>query len=818
MKTFSIPWQGLLIMAGLLYGAAGAAQVVRVPANVNVVDPGIGGIGGFGGDVGHGGIVCMPDPETVPDVSLFNGGTVISWRLLGDISILANQSPPTPAIQSAGAAQAVKIMSYNKSVRLGYEQPIVPYISRSKGEVTVTYLSGACNRFITYQILKTWTTPNPAIIGPNCWQANQTYVYAVDIASGDNVLDQIGFDKYYWQATDAANTVFGTFANNSAESSSVVFTTPATVPFGLLVPPFTLKCCYGQCNSTTAFPGPNPNNTLSLNLTEMLTMSSCVTKPIGGLPQPSTLFPACIPIGTTVWPTINISPLPGYSYTYTAPCAWILTPSGGQGEDLTITGIDGNPCTITQTMVGPCGTQVFTYVINRNFANIQPALTLSSFCVLAGANFTVSFPSSALNNCATWVVRNSLNQVVNWFGTPGNGTNSVRTFTIPNGTTVGAYTVCATSCTCPGSSCITVNVRPTAPVITGPVCVPFGNAGLQLYQCNAQGGVGSYTWTNTFTPAWVPTPASTTTNINLNAVGNNGGQVRVIANGTNICNSAQTIYTVNRTPTAPIVNQPLCFNIGMPGTAIFNVTNPQTSSPANSYTWSFPAGFSTAGGTSGTSVARTTLGIPGTFTCTVTNTNSCGTIQQTFFVTIQPFGIYAVGAQEFASYTSVCASPLNLASYQLWNCTTLANLTTQIGLGAQCFSLDGVELLGSYSITMPIPNGCFVRPPCVATDWNAMEPIGGGTNDQGVRAPEAMQKVLLSPNPNTGEFTLDVLKDFTNGTAMLYDAKGSAIGTLVRLNNGRNNLGASDLAPGVYTLAIELDGEVENRSVVVTED
>jgi len=75
--------------------------------------------------------------------------------------------------------------------------------------------------------------------------------------------------------------------------------------------------------------------------------------------------------------------------------------------------------------------------------------------------------------------------------------------------------------------------------------------------------------------------------------------------------------------------------------------------------------------------------------------------------------------------------------------------------------------------------------------------------------------LLISPNPNMGTFTLNVSPEFTAGTAMLYDAKGKAVGSMVRLAQGTNTLGSNDLAPGVYTVQIDLDGTATNRLMVV---
>lgn len=75
--------------------------------------------------------------------------------------------------------------------------------------------------------------------------------------------------------------------------------------------------------------------------------------------------------------------------------------------------------------------------------------------------------------------------------------------------------------------------------------------------------------------------------------------------------------------------------------------------------------------------------------------------------------------------------------------------------------------------------------------------------------------VRLSPNPNNGNFTLFVDRNFTRGIVDLYTAQAKRMGTLTRLVPGTNEIHAEQLTPGVYQLLIEIDGNVIQRSVMI---
>lgn len=785
-------WRPVLLGVGLGFSALVPAQVVQVPPNVVVVEPGIGGTAGAGQFVGHGGIVCMPDPESAPPASTFIGGTVISWQLLGDISIMANITPPTPAIQSAGATPQVKIMSYNKNLRQGFENSN-PFIARSKGEVTVTYQSGACNRFITYQVLKKWTTPNPQIIGPDCWQPNQQYVYAVDIASGDNVLDQIGFDRYYWQVVDGNGNTFGTFSNNSAESSSIIFTTPSSLPVG----PYTLKCCYGQCNNTAPWPG--PTNNLGITVPQANTMTSCVTKTMALLPTAPLPFnvplPTCVSTAATSFTgTVNSG---GYMCQWSSSNpSWTVTASGVNNQTVTVSTLGANPGVLTLTMTGICGTITTTYPVNRQYA-APLALSSTSTCALAGTNVTVSLPLNAQNNITCWSAPAGWTTVSN-----GNGANSVRTFGIPAGTPAGCYTISASSCACPlGVISIQIRVKPTPPVFNPAptLCFVQGSTTPVTYTVNSIPGVTSYTWTKP--SGWGGT--STTNSITLTPNGTNVGTVSVVANACAGCSSAATTITLLFNPTTPIVTQPLCIPVGVSGTVSFAIGN-----TPGTYSWVFPPAFSPSGTSTGSSVSRNTTGTPGTYNCSVTNTNACGSATTNFQVILTAPPTFPVNNGPFST---ISTTAIPGATYRLWNCNTSTFVAGP--QASNSFPLNNPGA-GNYAIVVTLPagsGGCELWSACTPTAHSNMPTEPGGD----ITAP-LVRDVVLSPNPSSGNIALDITGYFKTGTGQVIDASGKSVGSLIRLVPGRNMIDDLGLAPGSYTMVIELDGELETKSFVVT--
>lgn len=114
--------------------------------------------------------------------------------------------------------------------------------------------------------------------------------------------------------------------------------------------------------------------------------------------------------------------------------------------------------------------------------------------------------------------------------------------------------------------------------------------------------------------------------------------------------------------------------------------------------------------------------------------------------------------------------------------------------------------VGTHAITYSYGEGnCMAQ----ATDsitvnlCTGIEEAGGGS---GIR---------IHPNPNAGEFTVEVGRSFKQGRLLLYDAQGKQVGKAVPLQPGSNTITRRGLAQGVYHLRVELDGQTIDRSLVV---
>lgn len=797
MRTFLDKFRLLAVAGGVICSGMLLAQpYVTIPTGCTVLTPGQGSPPA--GTVGRYGRIIMPEPFAGGNFIITTpaGSTVLDWSMLGDLSRATSNNPPTAPIQFvAGNNATVSIMSYNKNLRQGFEASN-PFIARSKGRITIRYTtSNGCNDFIEFDVLKKWLNPNPPIVGPDCWEPGGVYVYAVDIAHGDNVLDAIGFDKYYWQVRNNAGTLVGSFANNSAESSSIVYTAPVGAAFN---PPFEIKCCFGEANIGSAVASPFPG-------APYLTATQCVTKAILSTPQTptfSTPIPSCLTTTATTF-SAAITPVAGYTYTWSCTnTVWTLTPSGAQGQNLTVTTMDGNPGTITLTITnGTCTPATFTYTVNRTFTSAQ--LTTSSTCVNIGASFTASV-SGATGNQTCWTLP------AGWTFVNNNAAQSNRTITVPAGTCAGAYTVTAWSCACPGTtSSVTVNVRPPTPATpAGPACINIGATAPLTYTVPAVACATGYQWT--IPSGW--TGSSTTNSITVTPNGSSVGNISVIALGAPGCPSLTSPNLVVRfNPTMPVVTQPLCLPAGpppsgqpiVPASVNFAVGNAQSGS---TYTWTFDAGFSPSGGTSGTSVSRNVTAVPGTYTCTVTNTNLCGTQTFSFQVTVPQPAIYL---QNNVSFSVISADPISGASYSLWNCTTNAFVAGPQASNA--FSLNNPGA-GNYRIriTLPAASGsCQLWTSCIATAHNAMAPESDGQ--------EMFDgTVKISPNPNSGAFVILLENEIKEGSAVLMDATGRVVKGTTRIVRGTNEFDAHELASGQYFLRLNLDGRVALRPIIIT--
>jgi hypothetical protein len=806
MKTVNAFWKircslwCCLALLGALGSTVFAQPVVKVPMGCEVIVTGTGtGVAlGFGGFVGAGGVVAMPDPFDMVGVNgdftiTTNGTTGHGWSLLGDLSFQTGAG-----IITGGAGLVQNIESFNKNPRASDGiSPSLLANARCKGRVTIGFISGPCGGSIFFDVFKRYSSPLPPVIGPSCWDPNTVVTYSVNSVASDNLNDGIGTDKYYWEVTNGISTILLTALPSyaSADGSSITFTTPAAI-----TGTWTVKCAYGRANPWDG------------DLIAFASHTSFVTKTIG---TPVTITwatppPTCLNTGITTF-TATVSPVVGYNYSwsYTGSGTPIVVGSGGQGQTVTVSGMNDNPgsliLTVTNTVGGCPATQVFTYPVNRNFVTpfVLTTSPASPTCLLPGGTFTVSLPATAQLNNTTW----TMPTVPSTWTFTGNPQSSVITVTVPAAAQGGQYTLTARSTACPtGIISLVVFVKPVPVFTAGPTCVGFGSTTPIVYTVSAP-GPGPFTYTWTIPPGWTGTSATNTITVTPN--GTSVGNVTC-----NVC-TGTCCTSISRTvafPTPPVITGPACYNVGLPGTAVFTIAPPV----GTGYTWSVNPTFGTISGANNlTSVTVTTIGTPGlnsTAVSVVQNVAGCGNSAPGVLpVTLTPNGSLSILGGTGFQVLSVINATGSPAYQWLQNCGLAGqSVCTACGTGSNVL-LQNAATGGQWGAFV-IAAGCTTRVCTTTVFGNRYANPNAGTEGEAVDA--LANEVTLSPNPNGGEFEIRVATVQTSGEMIMFNAFGQQVFT-GKLRSGNNRFNQSQLASGMYFLHITVDGKVSTKKMEI---
>jgi len=328
------------------------------------------------------------------------------------------------------------------------------------------------------------------------------------------------------------------------------------------------------------------------------------------------------------------------------------------------------------------------------------------------------------------------------------------------------------------------------------------------------------------------------------------GSVSVVAQNVAGCFSTSLPLNLYRTPSLPTtaVVQP-CYNLGVPaitGTATFTIVPAVfAANGPGLYEWSFPptSFFNTTGttittpvtatasATSNIQVSRPTTGVPGSYTFTVKFTpgspSSCPFVQTTFNTIRTTLGLSDFDDQAGAGPGSLQLSPNTaplLSTFQAYDCdvpigpygTIFSSNSINLGtFGAGNLTMN-IVVPQSFGVVLPAAANCIWRPACVTTTYKRLVVVDdNGEELTAIQQKDAGMKVM--PNPNDGTFTLYLENAFEVGSVSLWDANGKLVAAPQRVSQGTNDMRYADLPTGMYTLRVELDGQVKVQRVVVTE-
>ena len=305
--------------------------------------------------------------------------------------------------------------------------------------------------------------------------------------------------------------------------------------------------------------------------------------------------------------------------------------------------------------------------------NAAPAITASN----TGAYCAGQTVSLSANSDATSFA---------WSG-PNGYTSALQNPTIANATTAngGSYTVVATNannCTAQASTVVVVNANPTANASnTGAYC----EGQTITLQTTA---AGTYAWSgpNGFSSTLQnPTVANATTS-------NAGTYTLVVTNANNCTAEANTVVTVNATPTVTASNTG-AYCAGE--TILLSAT-----SDATSFAWSGPNGFTST--TQNPTIANAATSNGGAYTVVATNANNCTAEASTTVVVNAVPTITASNTGAYCEGQTISLSATSNATSFAWSgpngfTSTLQNPT---------IANSTVSNAGTYTVVAANANGC----------------------------------------------------------------------------------------------------------------
>ncbi len=702
--------------------------------------------------------------------------------------------------------------------------------AQSKGRIAFSYgstIPGCGGRtVIAFDVYKIFNGTNnsaggttgmlvvPAITGPGCLLSNKQYTYSVDPIVSDNLNAQIGMDRYFWDVA-SLNAAGMNVDYYSTDSSSITFTTGSSVP-----PTFTLRCGMGLANY---FPLQTTPSQQAYAEKTILASAGIPTVTLSGAASGviTTSTPFCINTnGSTVTPlTFTVTPQAGASYSWTFGTVgafgtgsvndWNTSPVQPGAAPYTISGVNtftvtnifNQPGVVMLTVTDACGTVTnYNYQIKRTLTAADANLiTIANNCLLPGGSSAVSIATAPAVNEA------NLNTLT--WATLSGWTLSAASIN-PSGTVApGVYTLNASFSGCTSSVPYTVNVKPATVTITSPspLCFPRSTPGNSVSATPS--AASGYTWSTTAgsitgTSSSASLTTVTTSPFNLTAT-------YTVAPG---CSTASAATPADLQPITPSYSLPTCIN-----SAAFDIT--VTNYPGyGTYTLNYVSGTNLVGSytVSGGIVTVTPNGLSGSGVYKLTHVNgACGTASTN--VTITPTAApFTVSVLFNNGSIAVIGASTNAYQYTWYNCSTNTALGTPLTNptppGTTSWTLGTPGAANYYfGAEAVVSAGCTTRV-CVNVPGYLARQHGGGITS----APDMPASVgSISPNPNNGEFTIEIKNVTKEAAADIYDMNGKFVNR-TNLTTGANRISNLNIAAGQYIIALQVDGTYYIHKMTVT--
>lgn len=797
---------------------------------------------------------------TVNTATLPAGASNFQWSVAGDIGFTTGSNT---------TSTSVTVGTFNKSQRTTSGGSAIPSdLGQSKGRLTLSYsftpvgTGGPCTGVVSsgsfrIDLLKKFSGTSapsiPQIVGPVCLLPNTDYTYSVDPIVTDNIIAEIGVDKYTWDVA-AAIVNGGSIQYGSIDNSSITIRTGNPVPSTAQI-----KCYFGEVNSpptqtTVASQAYAFKDLLTGAGTPVVTLSGSASS--GALPLsilPSTNFnlpSSCVPTVTGGAGALifTVTQQPGATYqwefgTYGSTAngwntavAQTILPFTANGITFTVANIFNQPGTVTLKVTSNCGSVTnYVYTINRKLTVASAGIiTLSSNCTPQGTAVTATLLATGngaanLNN-VTW---SSATNPVNWGFTGGAGSFTLT----PNiSTPVGVYSLTPNFNGCAAAVPYTVNVRPSAVTLSSPTTLCIPRPATNFAATFLPTGTTQYSYTLTGTGNSVTTPSGTTNIASINRTGTAlAGTITAtytVAAGCITSSTAQNILTPAVVPSS--ITLPTCIGSGATGT---NALITIGSHPGvGTYSLTFVSGTNIISSTGPfTPNGSNQITVPinpaatgsGTYTMAHTVTNCSTSGASASFILDN-----ATGAPNFAAIITQGANklliPSEAATWTYYNCTSGSALTTNASNPSNPISL-ATNPSATWLLTVASPgatnqfgfqgtaaNGCVYRS-CTLVNNYSNRP-GKGQSDA-----EIERKLLLPPhvgkiypNPNDGNFAIEIEEADKPGHAGIIDLSGKEVAHF-EVKKGKNEIVDLKLATGNYTVIIWLDGKVYANKIIVNQ-